>query len=305
MPELVPYVPDGERVLEFEFPGLAVGVAEYEEGPTGCTVVHFPAGVVFAADVRGGAVGTVGAHYGFAHAFCFAGGSLMGLEASAGVAAELFARRGSEAVAWNDVPLVVGAILFDFGPRTNGVYPDKELGRAALGAAHPGRLPMGRRGAGRMATVGKAFGFEFHEPGGQGGAFRQVGGAKVLALCVVNALGAVYDRTGQVVRGNRMPDGRRRAAAELASDEQTPAGNTTLTLVVTDLRLSRHGLQQYARQVHASMARAVQPFNTESDGDVLFLASTARVDAPQLAPGGFGAVASEAVWDAVLNAWEP
>jgi hypothetical protein len=25
-------------VLEFDFPGLQVGVAAYEEGPTGCTV---------------------------------------------------------------------------------------------------------------------------------------------------------------------------------------------------------------------------------------------------------------------------
>ena len=30
------------RALEFDFPGLEIGIAEYEEGPTGCTVFHLP-----------------------------------------------------------------------------------------------------------------------------------------------------------------------------------------------------------------------------------------------------------------------
>ena len=39
--------------LEFAFPGLEIGVAEYDEGPTGCTVFHFPAGAACSIDVRG------------------------------------------------------------------------------------------------------------------------------------------------------------------------------------------------------------------------------------------------------------
>ena len=46
--------------LTFDFPGVMVGVAEYEEGPTGTTVLYFPKPVVGAVDVRGGAPGTVG-----------------------------------------------------------------------------------------------------------------------------------------------------------------------------------------------------------------------------------------------------
>jgi L-aminopeptidase/D-esterase-like protein len=42
------------RVLKFDFPSFKVGVAEYEEGPTGCTVFHFPEGAASAIDVRGG-----------------------------------------------------------------------------------------------------------------------------------------------------------------------------------------------------------------------------------------------------------
>ena len=80
--------------LEFDFPGLAIGVAEYAEGPTGCTVFHFPKGATGVADVRGGAPGTILTHReGWVDAICLAGGSVYGLEASAGVNAELLARK--------------------------------------------------------------------------------------------------------------------------------------------------------------------------------------------------------------------
>src|ERR1700704_2216847 len=79
--------------LTFDFPGLEIGVAEYDEGPTGCTVFCFPAGALTAIDVRGGAVGSSG-NFEWNHAICLAGGSLYGLEAASGAAAELFARRG-------------------------------------------------------------------------------------------------------------------------------------------------------------------------------------------------------------------
>ncbi len=79
--------------LTFDFPGLEIGVAEYDEGPTGCTVFSFPGGAATAIDERGGWVGrTIG--YDWNHAICLAGGSLYGLEAAAGVSAALFERDG-------------------------------------------------------------------------------------------------------------------------------------------------------------------------------------------------------------------
>ena len=80
-------------------------------------------------------------------ALCFAGGSLYGLEAAAGVAAELFARR-QYATGWLDIAIVRGAVIFDFPPRSNAIYPDKALGRAALAAARR-RLPA-RPAGGRL-----------------------------------------------------------------------------------------------------------------------------------------------------------
>src|SRR5918912_509082 len=157
------------RELEFDFPGLRIGVAEYEDGPTGCTVFHFAnGGAMLERDVRGGSPGLFG-DLDWVDAICLAGGSLYGLEAAAGVAAELLDQRGRD-TGWTAIADVTGAIIFDFGPRETTVYPDKELGRAALRNAVDGRFPLGQRGAGRSATVGKTFGLEYRERGGQGGA---------------------------------------------------------------------------------------------------------------------------------------
>jgi L-aminopeptidase/D-esterase-like protein len=301
--ELVPRTDFDGPELAFDFPGIEIGCAEYEEGPTGCTVFNFPEGVSCIADVRGGSPGVSGAGYPLVHAICFAGGSLYGLEATAGVAAELFARREYR-TGWLDIPLVAGAIIFDWGPRDNAVYPDKELGRAALRAAREGSFPLGGRGAGRSATVGKLFAYEEREPGGQGAAFRQVGDTKIAVFTVVNAVGAIVDRDGKVVLGAA-----RRALVEGVEERlaegrpvRPPPGNTTLTLVATNLTLDSRQLTTLARQTHTSMARGIQPFHALEDGDVLFAVSTGAVESdPLLDTTALGVVTSEVAWDAVLS----
>src|SRR5688500_13199381 len=83
---------NSKQVLTFDFPALKIGIAEYPQGPTGCTVFYFPEGVKTAVDVRGGYPG-LSFQYEYNHAICFAGGSLLGLETVAGVSAEIFAER--------------------------------------------------------------------------------------------------------------------------------------------------------------------------------------------------------------------
>lgn len=301
---LVPVVnPDGP-VLEFDFPGLEIGVAEYAEGPTGCTVFHFPAGAVLAVDIRGGSPGWIG-DYGPTHAVCLAGGSIHGLEAVSGVVAELFANH-HYATGWNELALASGAIIYDYRPRDNAIYPDKALGRAALRAARPGIFPLGPRGAGCSATVGKGIPGMGYEPSGQGGAFRAVGDDRIAVFTVVNAVGAVVNRAGRVVRGHLDPEtGQRHHAAEalVAGSASHPVpGNTTLTVVVTNRALDHGALDQLGRQVHISMARAIHPFHAPTDGDVLFTVSTAEVDDEALNAYTLGIIASELAWDAVLSA---
>jgi 6-aminohexanoate-oligomer endohydrolase len=306
---LVPRTEFDGPALELDFPGLRIGVAEYDEGPTGCTVFSFSEPAALAIDVRGGSPATSGAHLDLVHAICLAGGSLYGLEAAAGVAAELLAAREYR-TGWLEIPRVAGAIIFDWGRRDNAVYPDKDLGRAAVRAARPGVFPVGRRGAGRSATAGKVFAYEEGEPAGQGGAFRQIGETKLAVFTVVNAIGAIVDREGNVVRGHydRVSGLRRQLVAGVderlaaGSAVRPPPGNTTLTVVVTNLQLDQRQLRTLGRQVHASMARAIQPFHALEDGDVLFAVSTGAVESdPLLDTTALGVVASELAWDAVLS----
>ena len=291
--------------LSFEFPGLAIGVAEYEAGPTGCTVFQFGHSAVGAVDIRGGAHATLYTEplqngEGKLDAICLAGGSFYGLEAATGVAAELLAQR-AYSPHWGNIALVSGAIIYDFGPRDNAVYPDKALGRAALKAAQPGVFPLGPRGAGRSATVGKWLQKPYRsEHAGQGGAFREVKGVKVAVFTVVNAVGAIVDRRGRVVRGSLDPrTGERRGVADAGLPP--PNGNTTLTVVVTNQILGGWSLRQLARHVHTSMARAIDPLHTISDGDVLFAVTTNAIAADQgLNEYVLSVLASETAWDAVL-----
>ncbi|QFG27500.1 6-aminohexanoate hydrolase [Actinomadura sp. WMMB 499] len=297
----------GRAAVPFDIPGVLVGTAEYAEGPTGCTVVHVPAGARTAVDARGGAVGMSGG-YAFNHAICLAGGSVYGLAAAAGVSQELLVRRRNR-VRWDDLQSVSGAVIYDFSIRDNAIHPDAELGAAALRAAEEGRFPVGRCGAGAGASAGKAD-FARAELVGQGAAYAEFGAAKVLVATVVNSVGAIVDRDGTVVRGNRdaATGVRRHPAADYAELIANPGagtdvmGNTTLTVVVTNVRLADRELNQFARQVHSSMHRGIQPFHTDTDGDVLFALTTDEVDLTGVKTTGFGALASEVAWDAILDA---
>ena len=279
------------RTLEFDFPGLQIGVAEYDEGPTGCTVFALGSRASVSIDVRGGSPDVSAGHREVVEVVCFAGGSLYGLEASAGVAAELFKKR-AYSTKWTDIALVSGAILFDYGIRSNSIYPDKELGRTAVRAMVPGRFPLGPRGAGRSATASHGSGAEV---AGQGGAYRVAGPTKILAFVVVNAYGCIVDRAGKIVRG--------KPAAPVAGREAR-SGNTTLSLVVTNQKLDRLQLQSIGRQVHASMARGIQPFHTRWDGDVNYMISTQDVANPELDEVTLGELASDAMWDAILASYD-
>jgi L-aminopeptidase/D-esterase-like protein len=77
-------------------------------------------------------------------------------------------------------------------------------------------------------------------------------------------------------------------------------GNTTLTVVVTNHALDTRSLKQLAAQVHASMARAIQPFHALVDGDVLYAVTTDEIENEALSGTSLGVVASELAWDAVL-----
>jgi L-aminopeptidase/D-esterase-like protein len=317
-----PVLNAGDKVLQFDWPAVRIGTGEYEEGPTGITVFHFDRRSLAAVDVRGGGPGTVNTDYlrlGYdlpeLDAVVFAGGSWYGLEATTAVASAL-KEDGTRDGHWTNLALSVGAIIYDLGERRlNEILPDKRLAQAALRAARPGVFPLGAQGAGRLAKTGGLFGCNAFS--GQGGAFRQIGQVKIAAFAVVNALGVVTARDGTVAAcyGDAGWPSPLRTAALLAGypasrkpgwtgapNADAPARNTTVSLVVTNQKLKPAELQRLAIQVHSAMGRALQPFATEYDGDVLYAVSTGELEdeAAMLPTIDLGVVGGEVMWDAIL-----
>jgi L-aminopeptidase/D-esterase-like protein len=306
--------------LKFDWPAVQVGVATYEAGPTGVTVIRFAKRAEAAVDVRGGAPGTMmtdimrlGYGRGWIDAIVLSAGSSYGLEAVAGAATAL-KDDGIRSGAWDNLAGVAGAIVYDFlGHRLNEIYPDKRLGQAALRAAKPGVFPLGAQGAGRAVMQGWFFGCGAHS--GQGGAFRQIGETKIAAFVVVNAFGSITDREGKLVNCHRganwgtltrtaellahVPESRSRGWTP-PEDGSSSQRNTTISVIVTNRKIGWSGLQRLAMQVHTSMARAIQPFSTYDDGDTLFALSTDEVEADKPALIDLDTVAAETMWDAIL-----
>jgi L-aminopeptidase/D-esterase-like protein len=308
--------------FRFDFPGIEVGVGEYDDGPTGATVILFSNPVVAAVDVRGGSPGTIntdklrlGYDSPFVNAITISGGSSYGLAFATGVADALKDATGG-ANDWQHRVTVVGAVVWDLGTRRyNAITPDAILARRAVRDARPGVFPLGAHGAGRMTWQGGFF--DDYQHSGQGAALRQSGATKVLVLTVVNAYGSVVDRLGNVVRCSRPESngcgtiadrirthlsglGSERLAALPDPGDAGSTHNTTITVVITNQKLPIWSLQRLGVQVHNSMARAIQPFGTASDGDTLFAVTTGEVENASLGSEDLGALASEAAWDAVL-----
>jgi len=198
------------RAFHFDFPELLLGTAEDKRGPTGVTAILFPTGAQVACDARGGAVAAREVlsadplnEWGECDGVVFAGGSTYGLEAASGVMRKVLEARGT--VDGMEIPSVPAAVVYDFAGRSNQVFPDAALGAEAFDKAKPNEVVIGRAGAGANTSVGHFFGDEYAQKSGQGAAFIEVGGLKIFALCVVNALGNIRDRAGRFVAGGRPP----------------------------------------------------------------------------------------------------
>ena len=282
-----------EDGVSFDLPGVRIGTAEYREGPTGCSVFHFPGGADCEVDIRGGSPGLFGG-YPRIDALFLAGGSLYGMEVGSGVAGAIFDQRN--ATGPFDIACVSGAVIFDFLRRDTLVHPDKRLGAAAFRAAEPGRFPVGERGAGCRASVGQLWGSKRFapEPGGQGCAVARLGEASIGVFTVVNPLGAIFDERGRPLRG---------FLDEVGLMQNSAGRNTTITAIIVDRKIPGVALRQFGRQVHTAMAQVIRPFHTPYDGDILFSISVG--DEPLGFPAPVAAefasrLARQAIYSAVL-----
>ena len=295
-----------------EVGGFRVGHAQDVAAATGCTVVlcdeMSPAGL----DVRGGGpasresqiLNPLMAAEGV-NAVLLSGGSAFGLDAAGGVQKYLEERNIGFETGVAKVPLVSQSCLFDLGVGSKAVRPDGAMAYAACENAGREAPAEGNVGAGTGCTIGKYRGISRAMKSGFGTFAVQAGPVKVGAIVAVNALGDVYDTDGTPLAGLLNPEGTGLSSTleELFSDADSMpdifTGNTTLGIIVTNVKLPKHQLSKVAGMTHNGYARAIRPVHTTADGDSIYALSVGQV------PGDVnlvGAMAAYAMERAIIRA---
>lgn len=299
-----------------EVGGFRVGHAQDIAGGTGCTVLlcdkMSPAGL----DVRGGGpasresqiLNPLMAAEGI-NAVLLSGGSAFGLDAAGGVQKYLEERDIGFETGVCKVPLVSQSCLFDLGVGSKDVRPDGAMAYRACENAGYDAPEEGNVGAGTGCTIGKYRGITRAMKSGFGTFAAQAGPVKVGALVAVNALGDVYDTDGTQIAGLRGADGKGLSStlSELFSDaDRMPdlfTGNTTLGIIVTNVKLPKNQLSKVAGMAHNGYARAIRPVHTTADGDSIYALSVGEMPGDVNLVGALGAYAMErAIIQAVKNA---
>jgi L-aminopeptidase/D-esterase-like protein len=306
--------------------GVRVGHFTHSSRPTGCTAILFDRPVTAGADYAGSAPGeSLGLMLQPAspvdqiHAVLLSGGGVMAIGVTAGVVRFLEERRvGFDWGVPNvRVPLVIGAVIDDLAVGDGRIRVGPDDAYRACQSASAASVAEGSVGAGAGATVGKLFvsrGLSGMK-GGVGSASARRGRVVIGALVVVNCAGDVIDwRQGNIVAGARTADGRAfaRTVDVLRSDlAATPAADaapardspraTTLTLVATNVALTKTQLTKIAIVANTGAARAINPYQTQSDGDQVLAFSTGELNIAA-SMTALGAVAAEVVADAIVRA---
>jgi len=285
----------GPRNLITDVDGILVGNAEDHRIRSGTTVIVPEERCTAAADIRGGAPGTLNIEAlhpttigNEVDAIVLSGGSMYGLDAAGGVCAVLGAQGRGVRFGGATVPVVLSAILFDL---TNGgdkawgeAPPYNALGRQALAAA--GRdFALGNAGAGLGARAGAL-------KGGLGSASSITeDGLQIGALVAVNSFGSVTvpgsDRfwaapleMGEEFGGLGLPPADWRGEPEMPLPPGfaiNPMANTTIATVAVNAALTKAEAQRLAIMAQDGLARAIRPIHTPFDGDSVFVLATGRV----------------------------
>lgn len=275
--------------------GLTVGHAEDGAG-TGCTVILFDPMATVAYEARGGYPTTfdtdgidIGKRFVMRHAVFLAGGDVYGLDCPAGIRKYLLERGLVSMEAAGQMPLIVGATIYDMWRASIGGVNYPEIAyRACLNAsAEPVR--EGNVGGG---IGGSAGGFAGHDRAGKGGtgsyAMPLFGGISVGALMITNCMGNIRDPdTGKVLEGARDENGRFIQFEDVIEKYVSSAPkkeNTTIGIVATNVELTHEELIKVAQMAHDGLAMSIRPTHTTSDGDTIFTVSTAKIKSAESRP---------------------
>lgn len=287
-----------------EVGGFRVGHAQNEAAGTGCTVIlcdeMSPAGL----DVRGGGPASRESQIlnplmnaEGVNAVLLSGGSAFGLDAAGGVQKYLEERNIGFDVGVTKVPLVSQSCLFDLGVGSVDVRPDGAMAYRACENASREAPAEGNVGAGTGCTIGKYRGLQRAMKSGFGTYAVQAGPFKVGALVAVNALGDVYGTDGKMLAGLLNPEGTGLSCTldELLHDMDHAlfTGNTTLGVVVTNVKFPKHQLSKIAGMTHNGYARAIRPVHTTADGDSIYALSVGQLPGDVNVVGTMAAYAME------------
>ncbi len=290
--------------------GFRVGHAQNHEAATGLTVILCDALSPAGLDVRGGGpasresqiLNPLMAAQGI-HAVLLSGGSAFGLDAAGGVMKYLEQQGVGFAVGPIRVPLVSQSCLFDLGVGRMDVRPDAAMAYCACENASYVSPTQGNVGAGTGCTVGKLFGPERAMKAGFGAYAVETGNLKVGAMVAVNALGDVIAPDGTPIAGLLNAEktaifGSRDAMCSTL-DRPNPMANTTLGVVVTNVKLTKAQLCKVAGMTHNGYARAICPVHTSGDGDSIYALSVGQASG---SPDAVGVMAAYAMERAIVRA---
>lgn len=268
-----------------------IGHMQDEGVGTGVTVILAPGGAVGGVAVLGNAPATRETDLlrsectvDKVNAVVLSGGSAFGLEAACGVMEYLKKRGFGYPAGAYQVPIVVGASLYDLEYKTFG-YPDKEMGKMACEAAGDFCELGASIGAGCGATVGKLRGAAHAAKCGLGVATIKIGAVEMAAVVAVNAFGNVYSpEMGEMLCG-MMQNGKPVDIEKMLryGVEGIAGMNTTIGCVVTNAKLTKAQCNVLAKTVHDAYARCIHPVHTMVDGDAVFVMASGEVECNLLA----------------------
>jgi len=270
------------------------------------------------------------------NAIVLTGGSAFGLGACDGVVKFLSEQGIGFDVGKHKVPLVAGAVIFDL--KDELVYPTADMGYKACKNASDKNFKWGSVGAGTGATVGKILGPTFSQKSGIGAITVEAGTGSlfeeqqvpsqnkqtslkkvpipiycettnvpfVTAITVCNAVGDVVDKTGQIVAGvgAEGEDKKRQFVGAgnmilAGASGASVGGNTTLTCLITNVKLDKLHANKLASIAHNGYAKSINPVHTDYDGDTVFALSGGDV---KLDFTALSIMAVEAVCESIVNA---
>ncbi len=269
-----------------DVPGILVGHYTDGEALTGCTVILCPPKTIASCDVRGSAPGSrelallaPDKQMQEIHAVLLTGGSAFGLGAANGVMKFLAEKKIGYQTPWALVPIVPSAVIFDLNVGESKVFPTENDAYQACKNASAS-VEEGNVGVGTGATVGKWHGLDSAMKGGVGTFSLTMGKVIVGALAVVNAVGDVVGRDGNILAGAQHNGIFLSSESKLSGlqDESlmTRNINTTLVVVATNAHLSKVDCYRVAQRAHDGMARAIVPSHTTFDGDTTFALSAGK-----------------------------